>query len=68
MNAVMQAILEPIPVRSNDDMLYNASTEPVNEHGKLLVKVPRNGGYDLGKISLEIKVCSMDYRANISNN
>lgn len=63
-----QATLESIPIRAsnNHDPFYVASTEPVNEKGKLLVKLPRNERYPIGEVIRTYKVCSVESAVIIS--
>ena len=57
-----QAMLESIPIRASNihDPFYVASTEPVNEKGKLLVKLPCNDKYPIGEVIKTYKVCSVE--------
>lgn len=62
LNEAAQATLECIPIRgdNNLDPFYDAATEPVNEHGKLTVKVPRTERFDIGNIMKTLNVCPLN--------
>lgn len=62
-----QAKLEPIPIRANntDDPFYVASTEPVDEDGKILAKLPRSDEFHIEDIIERGKARSIQPRANL---